>query len=33
VRLAFPRPAGGARVEVTAPVPEDLARAIEKIGG
>ncbi len=27
-RLAFPRPADGARVEVTAPTPEDLARAI-----
>jgi 23S rRNA pseudouridine1911/1915/1917 synthase len=28
VRLAFPRPSDGARVEVAAPVPEDLARAI-----
>jgi 23S rRNA pseudouridine1911/1915/1917 synthase len=28
VRLAFPRPSDGARVEVRAPVPDDLARAI-----
>jgi 23S rRNA pseudouridine1911/1915/1917 synthase len=28
VRLAFPRPADGARVEVRADVPDDLARAI-----
>ena len=27
-RLAFPRPADGARVEVRAPVPDDLARAL-----
>ena len=27
-RLAFPRPSDGARVDVRAPVPEDLARAI-----
>jgi 23S rRNA pseudouridine1911/1915/1917 synthase len=27
-RLAFPRPSDGARVEVTAPLPDDLARAI-----
>lgn len=27
-RLAFPRPSDGARVEVRAPVPDDLARAI-----
>jgi len=32
VRLAFPRPADGARVEVRAPLPEDLARAIEGLG-
>jgi 23S rRNA pseudouridine1911/1915/1917 synthase len=28
-RLAFPRPSDGLRVEVRAPLPEDLARAIE----
>jgi 23S rRNA pseudouridine1911/1915/1917 synthase len=27
-RLAFPRPSDGARVEVRAPIPDDLARAI-----
>jgi 23S rRNA pseudouridine1911/1915/1917 synthase len=27
-RLAFPRPSDGARVEVIAPVPDDLARAL-----
>jgi 23S rRNA pseudouridine1911/1915/1917 synthase len=32
-RLAFPRPAGGARVEVRAPWPEDLAGAIEALRG
>ncbi|BDG04875.1 RluA family pseudouridine synthase [Anaeromyxobacter oryzae] len=32
-RLAFPRPADGARVEVRAPVPDDLARALEALGG
>lgn len=31
-RLAFPRPAGGARVEVRAPVPSDLLRALEALG-
>jgi 23S rRNA pseudouridine1911/1915/1917 synthase len=30
-RLAFPRPSGGARVEVRAPLPEDLARALERL--
>jgi 23S rRNA pseudouridine1911/1915/1917 synthase len=30
-RLAFPRPSDGARVEVRAPIPEDLARAIEAL--
>jgi 23S rRNA pseudouridine1911/1915/1917 synthase len=30
-RLAFPRPSDGARVEVRAPLPEDLARAIEAL--
>ncbi|WP_242346572.1 RluA family pseudouridine synthase [Anaeromyxobacter terrae] len=30
-RLAFPRPRDGARVDVRAPVPEDLARAIEAL--
>jgi len=32
-RLAFPRPSDGARVEVRAEVPEDLARAIAALGG
>jgi len=32
-RLAFPRPADGARVEVHAPVPEDLTTAITALGG
>jgi 23S rRNA pseudouridine1911/1915/1917 synthase len=32
VRLAFPRPADGARVEVRADVPDDLARAIAALG-
>lgn len=32
-RLAFPRPAGGARVEVRAPWPEDLARAVDALRG
>jgi 23S rRNA pseudouridine1911/1915/1917 synthase len=27
-RLAFPPPSGGARVEVRAALPEDLARAL-----
>ncbi len=31
-RLAFPRPADGARVEVRAPVPEDLAAALSRLG-
>jgi 23S rRNA pseudouridine1911/1915/1917 synthase len=31
-RLAFPRPSDGARVEVRAPIPEDLARAIAALG-
>lgn len=31
-RLAFPLPAGGARLEVLAPVPEDLARALAALG-
>lgn len=31
-RLAFPRPADGARVEVRAPLPEDLATAIGRMG-
>jgi 23S rRNA pseudouridine1911/1915/1917 synthase len=30
-RLAFPRPSDGERVDVRAPVPEDLARAIEML--
>jgi 23S rRNA pseudouridine1911/1915/1917 synthase len=30
-RLAFPRPSDGARVEVTAPLPDDLARAVEAL--
>ena len=30
-RLAFPRPSDGGRVEVRAPVPADLARAIEAL--
>lgn len=30
-RLAFPRPSDGARVEVHAPVPDDLASAIERL--
>jgi 23S rRNA pseudouridine1911/1915/1917 synthase len=32
-RLAFPRPADGARVEAIAPLPEDLARAIAALAG
>jgi len=32
-RLAFPRPSDGSRVEVRAPLPQDLARAIELLGG
>lgn len=32
-RLAFPPPSGGPRVDVRAPLPEDLARAIEALGG
>jgi 23S rRNA pseudouridine1911/1915/1917 synthase len=31
-RLAFPRPADGARMEARAPLPDDLARAIEALG-
>jgi 23S rRNA pseudouridine1911/1915/1917 synthase len=31
-RLAFPRPSDGARVEVRADVPEDLARALAALG-
>jgi 23S rRNA pseudouridine1911/1915/1917 synthase len=31
-RLAFPRPADGARVEVRAPLPEDLVRALAALG-
>jgi 23S rRNA pseudouridine1911/1915/1917 synthase len=30
-RLAFPRPSDGARIEVRAPLPADLARAIEAL--
>jgi 23S rRNA pseudouridine1911/1915/1917 synthase len=30
-RLAFPRPMDGERVEVRAPVPADLARAVEML--
>jgi 23S rRNA pseudouridine1911/1915/1917 synthase len=33
VRLAFPRPSDGARVDVAAPLPEDLARAIAALSG
>jgi 23S rRNA pseudouridine1911/1915/1917 synthase len=32
-RLAFPRPADGARIEVRAPWPEDLAVAMERLRG
>jgi 23S rRNA pseudouridine1911/1915/1917 synthase len=32
-RLAFPRPSDGAVVEVRAPLPEDLARALAALGG
>jgi 23S rRNA pseudouridine1911/1915/1917 synthase len=32
-RLAFPRPSDGRMVEVRAPVPDDLTRAIEALGG
>jgi 23S rRNA pseudouridine1911/1915/1917 synthase len=32
-RLAFPRPSDGARVEVRAPIPEDLRAAIEVLRG
>jgi 23S rRNA pseudouridine1911/1915/1917 synthase len=32
-RLAFPRPSDGARVEVSAPLPGDLARAIAALSG
>jgi 23S rRNA pseudouridine1911/1915/1917 synthase len=32
-RLAFPRPSDGAPVEVRAPLPDDLARAVALLGG
>jgi 23S rRNA pseudouridine1911/1915/1917 synthase len=31
-RLAFPHPAGGAPIDVTSPLPEDLRAALERAG-